>query len=159
MPHRRPTSQIPLRESSNMKRFKFSWTLRSIFLLVTAISLLFVLISNRVTRQRNAVRKLGDLGCSISYGEDGYPRGWEKTMDWFRNAQRVHCSYAAFSHMGPVELEIISQLKKLPRLQKVVVSEHISDSTISFLRKELAGCKIEKPPESDLSFSIGITGH
>lgn len=139
-----------------MKRFKFSWTLRSIFIVVTTVSLLFGLVSNRTTSQRNAVGELVDLGCSISYGEDGYPRGWEEWMDWYRNAEKVSCSYGAFSRVGPTELEIIAQLKKLPRLRKVVVGKHVSDSTINILKEELAECKIEKPPKSEFSFIFGI---
>ena len=139
-------------------RRNLTFSLRTLFILLTALAVWLGIVVNRAREQREAVKAIEALGGRVQYdweqdlndpfGEPYGPGGpgWLRKMigdDFFQDVRQVSFE------VGPNTTTLIKHLQRMERLNRVLawcMSEKIDDEQareeLEQLRAELPGCEI-----------------
>ena len=123
-----------------------TFSLRTLFVLTTALAVWLGVIVNRAHRQREAVRAIEALGGTIEYERTAGPK-WLRQLIGDEFLQEVWGVDWASPRMPPVtEANVksaIPQLKRLRQLDTIFVPGTISTATLEELKVALPGSNVE----------------
>ena len=117
-----------------------TFSLRTLFILLTLFAVWTATIVNRAREQREAVKAIEALGGEVLYGPFAI-LNWQRTgNDYFQNVEIVKCPVGP-SHADQDILRAIPHLKRFRRLKGVFWGGH-SDSIKNRLKEALPNCDV-----------------
>ena len=123
-----------------------TFSLRTLFLALTALAVWLGIVVNRAREQREAVKAIEALGGAIEYERTAGPK-WLRQLIGDEYLQEVWGVDWASSRMPPVtEANVkraIPQLKRLRQLDAIVVPGTVSSATLEELKVALPGSNVE----------------
>lgn len=127
-----------------------TFSLGTLFVLLTALAVWLGIIANRARDQREAVKAMEALGCAVIFDWQRYPLE-NKTQDIPKGVRRfvgehpfeaVDAVWATNSTSESDIQRAIPYLQRLPDLREVRISVAVSQDTQAKLKASLPDCEI-----------------
>ena len=123
-----------------------TFSLRTLFILLTVLAVWLGVIVNRAREQREAVRAIEALGGTVDYERTAVPK-WLRQLIGDEYFQEVWAVDWASMRSPPVTdaniKRAIPQLKRLRQLDAIVVPGTVSTATLEELKGVLSGSDVD----------------
>jgi hypothetical protein len=137
------------------RRRYLTFSLRSLFILTTALAVWLGVVVNRASEQREAVKAIEALGGVVLYdwhlSHFGNSPTWKPQGpgrlrqfvgdDFFQTVEEVYLMHPSFPLEHAIS-ELILHCRRLRSLKTVIIFNTVSEETASELNARLRGCEI-----------------